>query len=95
MGDDGKPARIVKFATDITAEKLRRANDEGKINAIDRAQAVVEFSLDGRVLGESEFSADFRLQHRTDNGAASSSFLHAGRSAFCRISEFLGTPRAW
>lgn len=50
MGDDGKPARIVKFATDITAEKLRRANDEGKINAIDRAQAVVEFSLDGRVL---------------------------------------------
>jgi methyl-accepting chemotaxis protein len=45
MGDDGKPARIVKFATDITAEKLRRANDEGKINAIDRAQAVSNFLL--------------------------------------------------
>ena len=50
MGDDGKPIRIVKFATDITAEKLRRANDEGKMNAIDRVQAVIEFSLDGKVL---------------------------------------------
>ena len=47
---DGKVARIIKFATDITAAKLRNADFEGKIKAIDRMQAVIEFSLDGVVL---------------------------------------------
>ena len=42
--------RVVKFATDVTAEKLRTAEYEGKIRAIDRAQAVIEFELDGTVI---------------------------------------------
>ena len=46
----GKPYKIVKFATDITQAKMRNVEFQGKVNAIDRAQAVIEFSLDGKVL---------------------------------------------
>ena len=47
---DGKPLKVVKFATDITAEKLRTAEQDGKLAAIDRSQAVIEFELDGTIL---------------------------------------------
>ena len=51
---DGKPVRIVKFATDVTASKLQIAEYEGKIRAIERAQAVIEFELDGTVITANE-----------------------------------------
>jgi methyl-accepting chemotaxis protein len=47
---DGKPFKIVKFAMDVTETKLKGAEYEGKVNAIGRAQAMIEFDLDGRVL---------------------------------------------
>jgi len=50
LGADGAPRKIVKFATDVTADKLRNAEFEGKLKAIDRAQAVIEFELDGTVI---------------------------------------------
>lgn len=46
----GKPYKVVKFATDITQQKLKAADDAGKIEAISRAQAVIEFTPDGRIL---------------------------------------------
>jgi methyl-accepting chemotaxis protein len=51
---DGKPLRVVKFATDITASKLQIAEYEGKIRAIERAQAVIEFELDGTIITANE-----------------------------------------
>ena len=51
---DGKPVRVVKFATDVTATKLQTAEYEGKIEAINRAQAVIEFDLEGRVITANE-----------------------------------------
>ena len=50
LDSDGKPIRVVKFATDVTASKLQIAEYEGKIRAIERAQAVIEFELDGTVI---------------------------------------------
>lgn len=47
---NGKAFKVVKYATDITEQKLATANYEGQLAAIDKAQAVIEFSLDGRVL---------------------------------------------
>lgn len=47
---EGKPVSVVKFATDITAVKLSNADFEGKAEAINRVQAVIEFDLQGRVL---------------------------------------------
>ena len=49
-----KPYKVVKFATDITAAKLRSAEDAGKIDAISRAQAVIEFSPNGDILTANE-----------------------------------------
>jgi len=54
MGVDGKPWRIVKYAYDITAVKLRNAEIEGKVNALGRAQAIVEFDLTGRILSANQ-----------------------------------------
>jgi methyl-accepting chemotaxis protein len=51
---DGKPYKVVKFATDITETKLKNAEFEGKINAVSKAQAVIEFSLDGIILNAND-----------------------------------------
>jgi methyl-accepting chemotaxis protein len=50
MDDGGQPYKVVKFATDITALKLRNADYEGQIHSIGKVQAVIEFSLEGRIL---------------------------------------------
>ena len=47
---DGRPMKIVKFAFDVTQARLRNAEYEGKVNAINRAQAVIEFDMKGHVL---------------------------------------------
>jgi methyl-accepting chemotaxis protein len=54
LDESGKPNRIIKFATDVTASKLQLAEYEGKMRAIDRAQAVIEFELDGTVITANE-----------------------------------------
>jgi methyl-accepting chemotaxis protein len=46
----GKPFKVVKFATDVTEAKLRNAEFEGKINAVSKAQALIEFNLDGTII---------------------------------------------
>ncbi len=46
----GKPFGVVKFATDVTAEKLKNADLAGQIAAIDKAQAVIEFNMDGTII---------------------------------------------
>jgi len=46
----GKPVSVIKFATDITAQKIRSLEDAGKISAILRAQAVIEFDPDGTIV---------------------------------------------
>lgn len=43
----GKPYKVVKFATDITALKLKSSEDAGKLLALSRAQAVIEIHADG------------------------------------------------
>ncbi|MGJ5024329.1 methyl-accepting chemotaxis protein [Bradyrhizobium oligotrophicum] len=48
--DGGKPVKIIKFATDITEQKMRSIEDAGNIAAIGRAQAVIEFNLDGTII---------------------------------------------
>ncbi len=50
----GKPVKIVKIATDITAQKLKTAEDAGKLLALSRAQAIIEFSPTGEILVANE-----------------------------------------
>ncbi|EMT5435073.1 MULTISPECIES: methyl-accepting chemotaxis protein [Stenotrophomonas] len=50
----GRPYKVVKFATDITAQKLQAADSAGQLAAIGKSQAVIEFSMDGRILSANE-----------------------------------------
>lgn len=51
---EGKPYKIVKFASDVTAVKQQSAEQAGKMDAISRAQAVIEFTSDGTILNANE-----------------------------------------
>ena len=46
----GKPWKVVKYATVITDRVLQAADSAGQIAAINRSQAVIHFSLEGKVL---------------------------------------------
>jgi methyl-accepting chemotaxis protein len=50
LDSNGQPFKVVKFATDITAEKAKNAYFEGQLTAISKSQAVIEFDLDGVIL---------------------------------------------
>ncbi len=47
---NGKPFKVVKYAIDVTAEKLKNADYEGQISAVNKSQAVIEFGMDGIIL---------------------------------------------
>lgn len=42
--------KVIKIANDITAQKIRNADFEGQIDAVSKAQAVIEFNLDGTAI---------------------------------------------
>ena len=46
----GQVLRVVKYAMDISAEVLRDAEASSQLVAVGRAQAVIEFGLDGSIL---------------------------------------------
>lgn len=50
IGRDGRPYKVVKFAGDLTEEKQRALEMQGKIEALGKSQAVIEFALDGTIL---------------------------------------------
>ncbi len=47
---NNKPYKVIKFASDITAAKERAIEDAGKLDAISRSQAVIEFTASGEIL---------------------------------------------
>jgi methyl-accepting chemotaxis protein len=50
----GKPYKVVKIATDITAQKMLGAENNGKLDALSRAQAIIEFTPEGDILTANE-----------------------------------------
>ena len=46
----GKPYKVVKYATDITAQQLREADAQGQLAAMAKVQAIIEFELDGTIV---------------------------------------------
>lgn len=47
---NGRVYKVVKFATDITAIRLEAADHAGKMKALSRAQAIIEFTPSGEIL---------------------------------------------
>ncbi len=52
----GRPVSVIKFAADVTAERLEAAEKAAQIAAASRSQAVIQFAMDGTVL---EANANF------------------------------------
>ena len=54
LDDQGRPIKVVKFATDITLQKLIALENTAKMDAIGRAQAVIEFEMDGTIISAND-----------------------------------------
>ncbi len=54
MDSKGKAFKVIKYATDITKQKLKNADYEGQINAISKSQAVIHFNMDGTIIDANE-----------------------------------------
>jgi methyl-accepting chemotaxis protein len=54
LDEKGKPFKVVKFATDVSEQKLRTADLAGQIDAIGKSQAVIEFNMDGSIITANE-----------------------------------------
>ena len=50
----GRLVKVVKVAADITAQKQKAVEDAGRLDAISRSQAVIEFTPDGKILFANE-----------------------------------------
>ena len=50
----GKPVKVVKIATDVTATKLAAADAQGQLRALGTFQAMIEFKLDGTIVTANE-----------------------------------------
>jgi len=94
MGPNGKPYRVIKLATDITAEKLKSFDFESQIAAINKSQAVIEFALDGTILTANEnFLKTMGYRLEEIKGKHHSIFVepsHAGTAEYKAFWEALG-----
>lgn len=54
LDPEGQPVKVVKFAYDITAQKLLNAEAVSKTSAMSRSQAVIEFDMEGRVVAAND-----------------------------------------
>ena len=51
---NGKPTKVIKFATDTTQQKLATLDYTGQISAIGKSQATIEFKMDGTIVSANE-----------------------------------------
>lgn len=49
MDMNGRPFKVVKYASDITEQKLNAADVKGQLEAVSKSQAIIEFNLDGTI----------------------------------------------
>ncbi|WP_438943745.1 methyl-accepting chemotaxis protein [Pseudomonas sp. N8] len=50
MDEQGRVVKVVKYALDVTAKVANEAETRGRLAALDRAMAVIEFDLGGNIL---------------------------------------------
>ncbi len=65
LDEHGSVIRVIKYATDITQQKLRDFERQSKLAAISRSQAEIEFDLDGTIRSANEnflLTLGYRLQ---------------------------------
>jgi PAS domain S-box-containing protein len=50
LNREGVPYKVIKFAQDITEQKMKSIDYEGQVEAIRKSNAVIEFDLSGKIL---------------------------------------------
>ena len=86
---NGRVVKVVTIVNDVTAEKLKNADDEGKLSAILRVQAVIEFKLDGEIIGANEnFLALLGYRHEEINGRHHRMFVEPAYANSSDYQEF-------
>jgi methyl-accepting chemotaxis protein len=94
LDEAGKPFKVVKFATDVTEQKLKNADSDGQIAAIGKSQAVIEFNMDGtiRTANQNFLNAmGYALSRSRASITACSSSPRAQRAAY---REFWAEPQS-
>lgn len=54
LDSGGRPCKVIKIATDVTERQKINADLRGKVEALSRSQAVIEFNPDGTVITANE-----------------------------------------
>ncbi len=85
----GTVLKVVKVATDITAAKLLAAENACKLDAISRAQPVIEYSADGKILTANEnFTKMFGYALEKIQGQQHRIFVDAAYAQSAEYQEF-------
>ncbi|MEI4487395.1 PAS domain S-box protein [Frigidibacter sp. MR17.14] len=91
----GNVVKIVKYATDVTEAKLRSVDYKSQLSALSKAQAVIEFALDGTVLTANDnFLATFGYQLAEIQGQHHRMFVAPGEAGTAEYAEFWRTLSA-
>ncbi len=86
---DQKVFKVVKFATDTTQQKLVFADLSGQIAAINKAQAVIQFELDGKIITANEnFLGAMGYSLDEVKGGHHSMFVEAAYKSSAEYGEF-------
>ena len=94
LDGSGKPFKVVKFATDITARKIKSMEDAGQIAAIGRAQAVIAFEMDGTIVTANEnFLRAMGYTLAEIQGKHHSMFVEQAERDSAAYREFWATPQ--
>lgn len=54
FNDEGIPIKVIKLAMDITTFKEQNSELEGRLEAINRSQAIIEFELNGTIISAND-----------------------------------------
>ncbi|MFN7103757.1 MAG: PAS domain-containing methyl-accepting chemotaxis protein [Pseudorhizobium sp.] len=85
----GKVVKIVKFANDISETKLHAIDTGAKIDAVNRAQAAIEFKPDGTILSANEnFLSAMGYSLAEIAGRHHSMFIEADQANSAEYREF-------
>ena len=89
LDDKGKPFKVVKFATDVTGQKLTTADLAGQIEAIGKSQAVIQFNMDGTIITANDnFLNTLGYSLSEIKGRHHSMFVEAGERDSAAYREF-------
>ena len=89
VGLNGEVLKVVKYATDITSQKMLNANFQGQIEAIGKSQAVIEFNMDGTIIGANEnFLSAMGYQLDEIKGHHHSLFIESGVRETAEYKQF-------